>query len=283
MLNNQRIPTSFQWSWAYRPKRWDSRHIGVGIDDYMAAGELKDCETYIWALHVVVLFCISTMIHLWFIYDSSIIHHYLILFDCIIPNIYIYISTIIPWHSCYSLVISLIVQLFIPFLCRSVSPAVSAISRFLPLAIKSEVNHGKPLLLPHFLENLIEFVIDQVVIPWIPLHIPYLPWPLVSQDGGTMIATIYEEIERPDHGSSKAAKLRQQDERRRWWHAVVAWWWRGFSRSAGQNAGNLKAGDCSCSWFLVAWKIGLLKRKDEERHGDIDMFFFIGLHLGFLC
>jgi hypothetical protein len=96
-----------------------------------------------------------------------------------------------------------------------VSPAVSAISRFLPLAIKSEVNHGKPLLLPHFLENLIEFVIDQVVIPWIPLHIPYLPWPLVSQDGGTMIATIYEEIERPDHGSSKAAKLRQQDERRR--------------------------------------------------------------------
>ena len=187
--------------------------------------------------------------------------------------------------------ISLIVQLFIPFLCRSVSPAASAIRsqiaagrhfRFLPLAIKSEVNHGKPLLLPHFLENSIEFVIDQVVIPWIPLHIPYLPWPLVSQDGSTMIATIYEEIERPDHGSSKAAKLRQQDERRRWWHAVMAWWWRGFSRSAGQNAGNLKAGDCSCSWFLVAWKIGLLKRKDEERHEDIDMFF-IGLHLGFLC
>lgn len=35
------------------------------------------------------------------------------------------------------------------------------------------------------------------------------------EDGGTMIATVYEEIERPDHGSSKAAKLRQQDERRR--------------------------------------------------------------------
>ena len=35
------------------------------------------------------------------------------------------------------------------------------------------------------------------------------------KDGGTMIATVYEEIERPDHGSSKAAKLRQQDERRR--------------------------------------------------------------------
>lgn len=34
------------------------------------------------------------------------------------------------------------------------------------------------------------------------------------KDGGTMIAAVYEEIERPDHGSSKAAKLRQQDERR---------------------------------------------------------------------
>lgn len=30
-----------------------------------------------------------------------------------------------------------------------------------------------------------------------------------------MIATVYEEIERVDHGSSKAAKLRQQDESRR--------------------------------------------------------------------
>ncbi|CAJ1359226.1 unnamed protein product [Effrenium voratum] len=35
------------------------------------------------------------------------------------------------------------------------------------------------------------------------------------KDGGTMIAAVYEDIERPDHGSSKAAKLRQQDERRR--------------------------------------------------------------------
>ncbi|CAK9090373.1 Probable protein phosphatase 2C 3 (PP2C 3) [Durusdinium trenchii] len=35
------------------------------------------------------------------------------------------------------------------------------------------------------------------------------------KDGGTMIATVYEEIERVDHGSSKAAKLRQQDESRR--------------------------------------------------------------------
>jgi hypothetical protein len=31
---------------------------------------------------------------------------------------------------------------------------------------------------------------------------------------------------------------------------------------------------------LVAWKIGLLKRKDEERHGDIDMFFFYWFTLG---
>jgi len=34
------------------------------------------------------------------------------------------------------------------------------------------------------------------------------------KDGGTMIAAVFEEIERPDHGSSRAAKLRQQDERR---------------------------------------------------------------------
>lgn len=32
------------------------------------------------------------------------------------------------------------------------------------------------------------------------------------KDGGAMIAAVYEEIERPDHGNSIAAKLRQQDE-----------------------------------------------------------------------
>eukprot|EP00931_Biecheleriopsis_adriatica_P073872 TRINITY_DN4807_c0_g2_i2.p1 TRINITY_DN4807_c0_g2~~TRINITY_DN4807_c0_g2_i2.p1 ORF type:complete len:1372 (+),score=356.68 TRINITY_DN4807_c0_g2_i2:40-4116(+) len=35
------------------------------------------------------------------------------------------------------------------------------------------------------------------------------------KDGGIMIAKVYEDIERPDHGHSKAAKLRQEDERRR--------------------------------------------------------------------
>jgi len=35
------------------------------------------------------------------------------------------------------------------------------------------------------------------------------------KDGGTMVAAVYEEIERPDHGHSKAARLRQHDERQR--------------------------------------------------------------------
>lgn len=34
----------------------------------------------------------------------------------------------------------------------------------------------------------------------------------VLTDGGTMVGVVYEEVERPDHGNSRAAKLRQHDE-----------------------------------------------------------------------
>merc|ERR1712048_766541 len=34
------------------------------------------------------------------------------------------------------------------------------------------------------------------------------------KDGGTMVGVVYQEIERPDYGHSRAAKLRQQDETR---------------------------------------------------------------------
>ena len=118
--------------------------------------------------------CISTIYLLWFIYYPHLsttiwLYHSI----HISPLLSLDISAILWLYH----VISLIVQLFIPFLCRSVSPAVSGISliwfylpcsfwvlqkrgpqsqiaagrhfRFLPLAITYEVNHGKPLVYSH--------------------------------------------------------------------------------------------------------------------------------------
>ena len=131
-------------------------------------------------------------------YYPSIIHYYLIVSFHISYGIHFY-------HVTFLLFLTYIID------CSAIHPISLSICVILgpPKGPQSKIAAGCHYSFPPLARKWD----DPLSLLYLITHTKHIE--TSAQDGGTMIATIYEEIERPDHGSSKAAKLRQQDERRR--------------------------------------------------------------------